>query len=377
MTNKKLNFWDKMSIKSKHRLLRMGVSIAIGLLLAVILIVTTSERPMTSLKYFFTAPISDLAYFSMWIQKTVPLIFTGVAVCIMFSCNQFNLGLEGSFLLGGFIGGALSNIYLLQNLPDWLAIICASLIGGVVGAIVTFIPAILEKLFKAPVMVVSLMMNYISLYFSCFLLFSFFKDPKTSAGTYTWCESPMYVLRQNIGNSYIKVYFSLFVALAIVVLAYLFLYRTKTGFKLRQVGQNANFAKYVGINVTSIALLSQIIGGFIGGVGGASEVMSIFTTYSWVELTGFGWDGVTVAVFANNNPKNVPLAAFFIAYLRTGAYIMSIKTGIQVELTYVVEAVIILFLLAEKFLSGTYRKMIMKEANQRRALAQQAQQEAK
>ena len=127
------------------------------------------------------------------------------------------------------------------------------------------------------------------------------------------------------------------------------------------------------LSVSTVAIIAQVIGGFIAGIGGASEIMSLYTNYRWVELTGFGWDGVTMAVFAKNNPRNVPIAALFIAYLRAGAYVMSIKTGIQVDLTKIVEAVIILFLLAEKFLAKTYRKMIIKEAEKERAAKQLAE----
>ncbi len=56
---------------------------------------------------------------------------------------------------------------------------------------------------------------------------------------------------------------------------------------------------------------------------------------------------------------------------------MSIKTGIQVDLTKIVEAVIILFLLAEKFLQKTYRKMIIAEAEKERAMKQQLEAEGK
>ncbi|MBO4219111.1 MAG: ABC transporter permease [Erysipelotrichaceae bacterium] len=363
-----------LSVQSRHQVLRMALSIAIGLILATILIVSTSERPFTSLNYFFFAPIQKVSYLNFWIQKAVPLMFTGVAVCIMFSANQFNLAMEGSFLMGGFIGGALTNIYIFPN-NHLLGIIFGCIIGGLVGSVVTAIPAILQKLFNASVMVTSLMMNYICLWYSCFLLFSVFKDPKTSKGTYSWTESgeEIMVARLKVGNDKLLIFYSLFVALLIVLFAWFLLYRTKFGFKLRTVGQNGHFAKYVGISVSGIAILSQIIGGFIGGVGGACEIMSLYTNYRWVELTGYGWDGVTMAVFAKNNPRNVPIAALFISYLRAGAYVMSIKTGIQVDMTNVVEGVIILFLLAEKFLSGTYRKMIIKEAEREKAL-QMAQQ---
>ncbi len=368
-SNKK-SFLSNLSVQTKHSVLRMAVSIAIGLGLATVLIFAFSSRPMTSLNYFFTAPLSSLSNFSLWIQRAIPLMFTGTAVCVMFSANQFNLGLEGSFLFGGFFGGALTNIYLFPDNPT-VGIIMGCIIGGIVGAFITFIPALLEKLFGASVMVTSLMMNYICLWYSTYLLYSVFKDPKTSKSTYSWAgagkEIMTYKIRTGNGDK-LTIFFSLFVALAVVFLAWLLLYRTKFGFKLRQVGENKHFAKYVGISVTSVALISQVIGGFIGGLGGACEIMSLYTNYRWVELTGFGWDGVTMAVFAKNNPKNVPIAALFIAYLRTGAYIMSIETGIQADLTKIVEGVIILFLLAERFLQGTYRKMIIKEAEKERAL---------
>ena len=175
------------------------------------------------------------------------------------------------------------------------------------------------------------------------------------------------VTKFNLDNGKLTIFYSLIIALIVVVIAWFFLYRSKTGFKLRKVGENKNFATYVGLSVGSLAIIAQLIGVFIAGLGVACEIMSLYTNYRWVELTGFGWDGVTMAVFAKNNPRNVPLAALFIAYLRAGAYVMSIKFGIQVYMTKIVEAVIILFLLAEKFLSKTYRKMIIAEAEKERA----------
>ena len=368
-TKKKKNvkFLDRFSAKSKHTALRMLVSILIGLALAIVLIFIASDRPLTSIQYLFTAPLTSWPYFSMWMQNTLPLIFTGVAVCIMFSANQFNLGLEGSFLFGGFVGGALANIYLFKGTPV-LGIIGGCIIGGIVGAIITLIPAILEKLVGASIMVTSLMMNYICLWVSQWLLFSYFKDPKTSAGSYYWTDgrNPIFVSTFGKGNSKLTVYWAFLLAILVVFVCWVLLFRTKLGFRIRMVGHNKDFAKYIGVSVPFIAIISQVIGGFIGGVGGAAEVLSIFTSYSWQDLTGFGWDGVTMAIFAGNNPKNVPIAALFIGYLRTGAYIMSLKTGVQNDLTSVVEGVIILFLLAERFLQGTYRKMIIKEAERER-----------
>lgn len=366
-TKEKKSILSNMSVQGKHQILRMTVSILIGLGLATALIVFSSDLPRTSLKLFFTAPLTNASYFTFWIQKAIPLMFTGTAVSIMFSANKFNLGLEGAFLFGGMIGGALTNIYLFPG-QRVLGSIMGCIIGGVVGAIITLIPALLERIFNASVMVTSLMMNYICLWFSTYLLYSKFKDPRTSGSTYSWTNTYQEYMtyKIKIGSDKLTIFYSLFIAIVVVILAWLFLYRSKLGFKLRQVGKNQKFAQYVGISVSSVAILSQVIGGFIGGLGGACEIMSLYTNYRWVELTGLGWDGVTMAVFAKNNPKYVPLAALFISYLRAGAYVMSVKTGIQNDMTKIVEATIILFLLAEKFLSKTYRRMIIAEAEKER-----------
>ena len=128
----KKSFFSNMTIQNKHQILRMTVSIIIGLLLATGLIVFTSDLPMTSLKLFFTAPLMNANYLPSD-TKAIPLMFTGTAVSIMFSANQFNLGMEGAFLFGGMVGGALTNIYLFPG-QRVLGSIMGCLIGGLVGA---------------------------------------------------------------------------------------------------------------------------------------------------------------------------------------------------------------------------------------------------
>lgn len=345
-----------MSIQSKYNILRMAAAIAIGLVFAIVLIVLTADKPAEALQYFLTAPFMRIDYFSSMIEVMLPLMFTGAAICIMFSANQFNLGLEGAFYLGGFVA-TLSGLYLVSDVVV-LSPLVAILLGGLIGAVVTGIPALLQYKWKANILVSTLMMNYVCLYIGLWLLYHYFKDPKSSQHTYKLpaASKLSYLIPRT------KIHTGLIIVLVIVFLAWLLLYRTKFGYKLRITGQNPTFAKYAGINVGVIAVLSQVIGGFIGGMGGASQMLGLYDRFNWVDLTGYGWDGVTIAIFAKNNPKNLPFAALFIAYLRTGAFIMSYKAGVQSDLINVVEGIMILFLLAEQFLFKTYKKMVFKDA---------------
>ena len=163
--------------------------------------------------------------------------------------------------------------------------------------------------------------------------------------------------------------YGLIIGIVVVILAWAFLFRTKWGFKIRQIGQNPNFAKYAGVSVVSLGVLVQIIGGAIGGLGGATVILGNYNYYYGIEMTGFGWDGVTMAIFSENNPKKLFISCAFISYIRAGALIMATQPGGPIsEMTKIVEGVIILFLLAERFLSKLHRKMIVADAKEKQAL---------
>ena len=372
-----------MDVEQRFGLMRMAVAIAIGLGTAIVLILIGAKDPAESLKYFFAGPLQifnkNVArgiawnYFDQWIQSMIPLLFTGTAVCIMFSANKFNLGLEGSIMMGGlacaWVCCLLDGDMQAANASPVLCAIFGLLVSVVAGAIMTTIPALLEKKWGASIMVTSLMLNYISLYISRYCLFSTsLRDTKTSKYSWQWTEDTVLTFRKFLGTRF-TLRLGLLIGIIVVIIGWAFLFKTKWGFKIRQLGQNPSFAKYVGVSIVSVGILVQVIGGAIGGLCGATVILGNYNYYYGVELTGYGWDGVTMAIFAGNNPKKLIPAAAFIAYIRAGASIMATQPGGPInELTKIVEGVIILFLLAEKFLAKTHRKMIVEEAKKKQAL---------
>ena len=160
-----------------------------------------------------------------------------------------------------------------------------------------------------------------------------------------------------------RIHPGLILALACAVLGYIFLFKSKIGYELRLTGQNEEFAKYSGINIVKVVLVSQLLGGFIAGMGGGVELLSpIYTRFSWTSLLGYGWDAIIICTLSKNNPLYTPLAALFLAYLRTGASIMARYTDVTLEIVQITQGIIILLVVAEQFLSGYKHKMIAKEA---------------
>ncbi len=297
----------------------------------------------------------------------IPTIFTGLATCVMFSANQFNLGAEGGIMLGAFVG-ALCAIYL--DLPAGvLPVVCVLAAAAAVGAMM-LIPAVLKAKLGVSEMVNSLMLNYVVMYLIKYLLNTYLADKsKGQVQSYPFHEQA--AIPQLIDNGS-KLSWGFIVALVFVVLTALFMYRTRWGYAIRMIGINQDFAMYSGIKVGGVVILAQVLGGLLAGMGGGIEMLGRYTAFSWSALPGYGWTGITVAILARNNPAFVPLAAFFMAYLDKGCSLMSTYSGVPAQLIDIIQALIFLFFAAEQFLSGYRQKLVVRSAQEE--LAQKAAQ---
>ena len=345
-------------------LVRGAAAILVALGVGTIFIFLSSDEPLTALRYLLIGPLvsikSGVASFNTQgfytiLAAMIPTIFTGLAVCVMFSSNQFNLAGEGVVMVGGFVA-ALAGIYIQMN-TGWHAALCV-LIAAVIGGIIMLVPALLKVKLGASEMVTSLMLNYVCMYLVLhFLNYVFADRSKGSTQTYPFADTAKIGALVPGGS---KLSWGFVLALVFVVLIGLLMYRTRWGYAIRMIGINQAFSKYSGMKVGSTIVLSQVIGGVLSGIGGSVEVLGRYSTFLWKELPGYGWTGVTIAILAKNNPLLVPLAAFFIAYLNKGCQLMATYCDVPSEMIDIIQAAIFLFFAAEQFLSGYRQKIVVK-----------------
>ena len=345
-----------MNSNTKLNILRTVMAILIALGVSFLIILFVSDEPITAITKLMFGPLQKGRYFANVIEAMIPLIFTGVGVSIMFAASQINLAGEGAFHVGGLVASVLA---LNFALPAGIHPVVCILIAGLAGSIITLIPAIMKVKTTSNELVSSLMVNYLVLYMSNFILMRYLRDPKTGAGSYILPDSSkLFIIFDGT-----RIHVGLILAILVAVLGYLFLYKTKTGYELRLTGNNESFARYSGVNIVKVVLISQLIGGFIAGIGGGVEILSpTYNRYTWTSLLGYGWDAVIICTLSKKNPLYVPFSAFFLAYLRTGASIMSRATDVSVEIVSIIQGVIIVLIVAEQFLSKYRYKMIAREA---------------
>ncbi len=352
MRNKTLGF----------EIIRGAASILLALAVAMVFIFIISDEPFTALYNLIVAPLTNMRYIWMILERMIPIIFTGLGVCVMFSANQFNLAGEGTLYIGAFVS-ALCAIYF--DLPPVLHVIVCILAAVVVGGLSMLIPAILKTKLGASEMVSSLMLNYILLQLGLYFLNYHFSD-RTQGATMTFQFKPTAQIPKFLPNLIGRTNLSwgIVIALAATVVIALFMYRTKWGYAIRMIGVNESFAKYSGIKVGAMVVLCQVLGGVLSGMGGAVEMLGYFERFKWRQLPGYGWNGVTIAILAKNNPAFVPLAAFFMAYLERGCNLMQINSDVPAEMLSIIQAVIFLFFAAEQFLAKYRHKLVVKGAKE-------------
>ena len=359
---------------TKFSIIRGAAALGIGLLVAFLLIffgsegATIGEKFSSALDAFREMLISplfrkngsfSLKNFSDVLAGMIPILFTGLATCIMFGANQFNLGSEGGIMLGAFVA---SQVAINARISGPLLIFVAVLAGALASAAVMLIPAVLKAKLGVSEMVNSLMLNYVIMYFLNYLMKSFLAD--TSKGiTQTFPFQENALIPQMIDNGS-RLSWGFVVGLIMVVLCWFFMYRTKWGYGIRMTGINQPFVMYSGMNVPMIIILCQVIGGFLAGMGGGIEILGRYNVYNWAALPGYGWTGITVAILAGNNPIFVPLAAFFMSYLTKGCTLMSTNTDVPAQLISIIQAVIFIFFAAHQFLSGYRQKLVVQSAKE-------------
>lgn len=334
-------------------LVRTIVAISLAIMLAIIIIFCVSNQPINAIYKLFIGPFTNIRYLRDIVKLMIPLIFTGLSVLFMFRTKLFNLSTEGGFYAGALIASVIA---ILCPLPSIVHPIIIMFVAILVGGLVAFIPTILKLKFDANEVVSSLMLNYIIFYFGDFILKKYLQDKSVAHVT-----SLKFNQTALLPKVWSDIHLGIVIGIVLIIVSYIFLYKTRWGLMIRITGENNNFAKYSGINVFKIIVLAQCLGGAIAGLGGAVHIIGSSQRFNFAWRSGYGFDGIIIAIIARYNPKYVVVSTFILAYLRVGSDIMSRTTDVQNEVVAIIQGVIIILIASVGFLENYKKKLLLKE----------------
>jgi simple sugar transport system permease protein len=269
-------------------------------------------------------------------------MLTGLAVTLAFTAGVMNIGAEGQLLAGAAtavtVGSALGHAPALVNLPVALTA------GAFAGAAWAYLPAWLRRRFGVLEVITTIMMNFLAVYLVGYLVRGPLQEPlKIYPQSAPLPESARLPLL--IGGTRLHLGFAIATACAMAL--WWILRSTAVGFRVRVVGGNPTAAHTASlIDVGTTTMHTFLASGLLAGLAGAIEVMGV--TYSLYEnlSPGYGYTAIAVALVGSLDPLLTALSAILFGALEAGAAAMQRDAGVPSVLASVVEASIIVLLIA-------------------------------
>lgn len=310
------------------------LAVVLAITVGAIIIELSGLNAFEAYRALYDGALADRKGIGRTLEKATPLVMGGLAVAFAFKAGLFNIGGQGQLVIGALFAGAIG--YGVTGLPWIIHIPLALLVGAIGGALWGMIAGVLKATRGAHEVITTIMLNFVALNLTDWLTSKVWREPgvivrtpaiETSAEIPRWDQLPTG--------------FALSVAAAIA--CWYLLERTTFGFEIRSVGLNPEAARYAGISVSRIIILTMAISGMLAALGGAIETQGVVGRYEPGFNAGLGFNGITIALLARTHPLGVIPAALLIGAMEAGGSMMQFKADVDPEITEIIEALMLLF----------------------------------
>lgn len=227
------------------------------------------------------------------LRQAAPIMITALGGMFSEVTGVVNIGLEGMMLMGAFTA-AVGSYYTGSPIVGILA-------GMLAGGLMALIHGILSIKYKGNQTVSGVAINLFASGFTIFMLRVLFNQSGNSPAVE---KAP-----QIMGMSLI-----VFIIYAISAWTIWFLYKTKTGLRMRAVGEHPLAADTVGIDVYKIRYFGVIMSGVLAGLGGAYLSIGALNQFTKEMSAGRGFIALAALVFGKWKPKGVIAASLLFGF---------------------------------------------------------------
>jgi general nucleoside transport system permease protein len=270
---------------------------------------------------------SILLLIGITLMYSAPLIFGALGGVLSERAGVVNIGIEGMMVMGAFAGAGVG--YYSGN--PWLGFF----IAGVAGGLVALMHALAAITFKADQTISGIAINLVGPGLALFLCRLFFQGA---------------AMTPPVPNKLPKLFgidITVFIALALTVLLWFVLYKTKWGLHIRAVGEKPAAADTMGINVTKVRYTSVIISGVLAGFGGAAMTLAIIPQFTQTAISGQGFIALAAVIFGKWTPHGAYGACLLFGFSQAltvmlGGGSFAIPSEILAMLPYILTIIVLI-----------------------------------
>jgi ABC-type uncharacterized transport system permease subunit len=344
-----------------RRLLIPFIAVGGALAIGAVMLIVLGANPLEGYRAMFSGAFGSGDALVATALKATPLLLVGVGITIAFRANVINIGGEGQMIMGAIFGTAVA--LGAPDLPAAVALPAALIAGLLGGGLWGAIPGALKAYFRVNEILSTIMLNIVAVQVMNFLLRSPFIDPgEIERGTripQTARLSEAADLPILVGD---RLHAGPLIAILAAVAAYVLLWRTGLGFRLRAVGLSPDAARYSGMPVKRSILLALTFSGALAGLAGAvlvfgSESHRFVTDGSATGFTGSaGFNGIVTALFGGLHPLWTIPSSFLFGGLLVGANSLQRAVQVPSALIIALNGLVVIFVVSSDRLRTAVRK---------------------
>lgn len=280
------------------------------------------------------------------------LMLVALGGCFAERSGVINIGLEGIMVIGA-LGGALVLKFMPVTVGAPVMVITTVIVSALFGMIFSLLLAVAAINFKADQTITGTAMNMLATAAATVAV----KAMNTAASggndvssdiSYTRTKDLLLV---HVGG--FELNWFMLVAVLCLIAAYVALYKTRFGLRLRACGEHPQAADSVGINVYRMRYAGVLISGLLGGLGGIVYITAGVSVWKFENgVAGFGFLALAVMIFGQWKPTRIALAAILFGFFRALGNVYSgfdllsnlnLPSSVYNMLPYVISLVVLAF----------------------------------
>ncbi len=330
----------KTVLLSLPALVRGLTSFIIAMALVAVMMAFAGYHPAVLFHTLFAGAAGDGYRISESLLRSIPLIFTGLAVVVSFRAGLWNIGADGQFLVGAMAGTFVALHW--SSMAPVLMLPAMLLAAWTAGAFWGWIAVWIRVNREVNEVITTIMLNLIAVQILAWLVHGPMQE---QAGTYPQSDAVPAMARLPILFDGLRLHAGAILALLTALVVWLLLFRFAVGVRLRAIGQNPRAARFARIDIDRYRILAMLVAGALAATGGIVEVSGV-TGRLYENLSpGYGFTAIAVALIARLHPAGVLPAALLFGALDTGARALERDLGVSPVLADMVQALVILIII--------------------------------
>ena len=295
----------------KSWLIRLCAILIAFLLCGLLCVVMLRQNPLKMYASMFAGVFGTSRRIWNFLQETAILLCVSLAVTPAFRMKFWNIGAEGQVLIGGLTATACMFYLGGAGVPGPVIILVSVLLSILASIVWAVIPAICKAFWNTNETLFTLMMNYIAM-----SLVNFFIKiwVPTGTGNLPPLETGRFPV---IGGQ--KSILTIIIVAVITIAIWIYFKYSKHGYEISVVGESANTARYVGINVKKVIIRTMVLSGAICGIAGLIICQGTNYTVNADIVSNRGFTAIIVSWMGKFNPFYMVLTSILVVFLQKGS----------------------------------------------------------